>query len=117
MGNEFSNLTQSNKNTLKCYLAVNFHCQKALLEVLHNNGVPSDPVELYRFFDTQNNLAKIKQLQRNNVLKDDQVKLLLPQNQRTFSEKWDITLICVVIIKLLNTTSAKRKRRMENKGS
>ena len=90
--------TQSNKNTLKCYLAVNFHCQKALLVVLHNNGVPSDPVELYKFFNNTNNLDQIRRLENRKILKKDQVNLLLPQNQRTFSEKWDITLICVVII-------------------
>ena len=94
---EFSNIIQTQKNAVICYLAVNFHCQQSLLEVLHRNGIPDDPEELYKFFDTPDNKAKINQLKKN-VLKDDQVDLLLPQNQRTFSQKWDITLICVVII-------------------
>ena len=95
---EFSNIIQTQKNAVICYLAVNFHCQQSLLEVLHRNGIPDDPEELYKFFDTPDNKLKINQLKKKKVLKDDQVNLLLPQNQKTFSKKWDITLICVVII-------------------
>ena len=95
---EFSNIIQTQKNAVICYLAVNFHCQQSLLEVLHSNGIPADPEELYKFFDTPDNKLKINQLKKKKVLKDDQVNLLLPQNQKTFSKKWDITLICVVII-------------------
>ena len=98
MVNEFSKIIQTQKNGVICYLAVNYHCQQSLLEVLHSNGIPADPEELYKFFDTPNNKAEIHQLIKKKVLKDDQVNLLLPQNQRTFSQKWDITLICVVII-------------------
>ena len=96
MGNKFSSLTQIHKNALKCYLAVNHHCQQCLIQIMHNNGIPDDPEELYKFFDA--NKGKILQLRKQKVLFDDQVDLLLPQNQRTFSQKWDITLICVVII-------------------
>ena len=98
MVNEFSKIIQTQKNAVICYLAVNFHCQQSLLEVLHSNGIPADPEELYKFFDTPDNKLKINQLKKKKVLKDDQVNLLLPQNQKTFSKKWDITLICVVII-------------------
>ena len=98
MGNEYSSLTQIHKNAVKCYLAVNYHSQQALLEVLHNNGVPTDPEELYDFFNTIENKNKIDDLKKKRILKDDQINLLLPQNQKTFSKKWDITLICVVII-------------------
>ena len=95
MGNTLI-VTKKHENTIKCYLAINFHCQQALLEVLHSHGVPTDPEELYNFFIASK--AKIIQLGKKGVLKDDQIDLLLPQNQRTFSGKWDVTLICVVII-------------------
>ena len=95
MGTAYSSLTQKHENTIKCYLAINYHCKQALLKVLHSHDVPTDPEELYNFFVA--NKAKIMQL-KGRVLKDDQIDLLLPQNQRTFSGKWDVTLICVVII-------------------
>ena len=101
MGNESSKLIHKNRRPIKCYLAVNYHCQQALLEVVHDpnyNGLPKNEEELYQFFNKAENRNKIKKLQKQKVLKDDQVELLLPQNQRTFSEKWDVTLICVVII-------------------
>ena len=100
MGTEFSRLTQENQRSIKCYLAVNRHLQQALLDVVHDpqyDGIPVDPVELYKFFNQPNNIKIINNL-RKKVLKPDQISLLLPQNQRTFSSKWDITLICVVII-------------------
>ena len=100
MGNEFSKLTRENRRSIKCYLAVNLHCQQALLEVVHdpNYGIPSNEEDLYKFFDKAKNKSKIRNLIKKNLLKDDQVNLLLPQNQRTYSQKWDVTLICVVII-------------------
>ena len=98
MGSEIFNLIKTNKNAVKCYFAVNHHSHQALLEVLHSNGVPTDPEELYDFFGKKENKAKIRQLKEENVLMDDQINLLLPQDQRTFSEKWDITLIRVVIV-------------------
>ena len=100
MGNEFSNLTHENRRSIICYLTVNLHCQQALLEIVHNSnyGLPTNEEDLFKFFDKKENRKIIKDLQKKNVLKDDQVNLLLPQNQRTFSKKWDVTLICVVII-------------------
>ena len=98
MGNEFSRLTREHRKSIKCYLTVNLHCQQALLEVVHNNGLPKKEEDLYQFFNKPENRKKIFKLQKQKVLKDDQVELLLPQNQRTFSNKWDVTLICVVII-------------------
>lgn len=98
MVNEYSDIIQKNKNAVTCYLAVNYHCQQSLLEVLHSHNVPRDPQKLYDFFNTKENKAIIDELKKKKVLKDDQVKLLLPLNQRTFSNKWDITLTTVVII-------------------
>ena len=102
MGNEFSTLTDQNKKSIKCYFAVILHCRKALLEVLHDpqyNGLPLDDKKLYKFFAKKTNRNKIKRLKKKYDLKADQVDgLLLPQNQQTFSNKWDLALICVVII-------------------
>lgn len=100
MGTEFSKLSQENKRSIKCFLAVNRHLQKALLDIVHDQqcgGIPKDPEELYKFFNRSENIKKINKLRKINILKQDQVDLLLPQNQRTFSNKWDITLICLVI--------------------
>lgn len=107
MGTEFSRLTQENSRSIKCFLAVNRHLQQALLDVVHDpqyDGIPRDPVELYKFFNKYENIQKIKKLSKN-VLKQDQIDLLSPQNQRTFSNKWDITLICVVIINFTTVPS------------
>ena len=102
MGNEFSSLTHEKKKSIKCHLAVNFHCQQALLEVVHNNGLPKNEEELYQLFAKPENIKKIRNLQKKKLLKEDQVDLLLPQNQKTYSNKWDVTLICVVIINFTN---------------
>ena len=98
MGNDLSRqiLKPEHRRSIKCYIAVSCHLKDALLDVAHNpnhGGVPKDPAALYQFFDK--NKDKIKKLR---FLKEDQIDLLLTQNQRTFSDKWDITLICVVII-------------------
>ena len=101
MGNESSKLIHENRRSIIRYLAVRYHCQQALLEVAHDpnyNGLPKNEEELYQFFAKAENINKIRILQRQRILKDDQVDLLLPQNQKTYSNKWDITLICVVII-------------------
>ena len=103
MGNECSVSFNENKQWLKCLVAVNVHVRDALLEVLHIlGGIPSDPQRLYDFFADKKQQDKIKDLVKKKVLSADQVALLFPQNQRTFSSKWDITLICVVIINFSN---------------
>ena len=103
MGNKTSQLIHAPKDrrSIKCYIAVNRHLQQALLDVVHDpqyDGLPKDPEELYKFFNKQDNIKKINNLRKKNILKQDQIDLLLPQNQRTFSNKWDVTLISVVII-------------------
>ena len=105
MGNEFSKGFGENKEWLKCLVAVNVHIRDALLEVLHDplrGGIPSDPQELYDFFQEKEQQDKIKALKKKRVLNDHQIALLLPQNQRTFSEKWDVTVTCAVIINFSN---------------
>ena len=103
MGNKTSGLIHAPKDrrSIKCYIAVNRHLQQALLDVVHDpqyDGLPKDPEELYKFFNKQDNIKKINNLRKKKILKQDQIDLLLPQNQRTFSNKWDVTLISVVII-------------------
>ena len=86
---------------LKCLVAVNIHIRNALLEVLHDprrGGIPSGSQELYEFFQEKEQQDKIKDLQEKRVLNSDRLYLLLPQEKRTLSHKWNITLICVVII-------------------
>ena len=105
IGNKCSENFNKNKQWLKCLVAVNELTRGALLEVLHDaqlGGVPSDPQKLYDFFQEKKQQDKIKELVKKRLLSTDQVALLLPQNKQTCSEKWDITLICVVIINFSN---------------
>ena len=105
MGNEFSQRFDENKQWLRCLVAVNVYIRDALLEVLHDplrGGIPSDPQKLYDFFLEKKQQDKIKKLQKKGVLNLVQIALLLPQNQRTFSRKWDVTVTCVVIITFSN---------------
>ena len=101
MGNNLSRnfLNPENRRSIKCYLAVNRHLQQALLDVVHDpqyGGIPRDPEELHKFFIANKKI--IDKLQKKNILKQDQINLLFQPNQRTFSDKWDITLICVIIL-------------------
>ena len=101
MESEFWKSVNKNKPWVKCMFAVNVHTRHSLLEVLHDplrGGIPLDPQELYDFFQDKDQQDKIKDLQKRRILNANQIDLLLPQNQRTFSLKWDVTLICVIII-------------------
>ena len=102
MGNTLSsyNLKPEHRRSIKCYIAVCYHLKEALLDVVHDQqygGIPRDPTALYQFFNQPNNIQKINKL-RKKILKQDQYDLLLPNDQKTCSKKWDITLICLVII-------------------
>ena len=121
MGTELSKFISENNNSVKCFFAVNFHCQQALLEVVHDpkyKGVPLDETDLYNFFynffNKPENQRKISDLKRKNILKQDQIALLLPQNQRTISKKWDITLTCVVILNFIDLLPANIKAFVES---
>ena len=108
MGTNFSShfLKPEHRRSTKCYIAVNSHLKEALLDVVHDEqyGIKRDPEELYKFFNRKENVEKINKLEEKRVLSQDQIDLLYQQNQRTFSDKWDITLICILII---NFTSLK----------
>ena len=76
----------------------------SLLQILHNtagdtsyDGLLQDPHQLYQ--EIQNNHRnKIDRLQRRNILKQDQIDLIFPPNDnKTDSSKFDITLICILI--------------------
>ena len=81
----------------------------SLLNVFHNvsgdtsyNGLPSNPKDLYKELD-QNHKATLTKLQRNGVLKQDQMLLIFPKNkQETYSDKFDVTLLVVLIINCCN---------------
>jgi len=81
--------------------------KKALLCVLHNKtafdnnktsyvGLPEDPAALYKVF--ANKYRVVKKLNRKGALQKEQVDgLLQPNDNKVFSEKFDITLIVVLI--------------------
>ena len=81
----------------------------SLLNVFHNvsgdtsyNGLPSNPKDLYREL-YQNHKAILMKLQKNGVLKQDQMLLIFPKNkQQTYSDKFDVTLLVVLIINCCN---------------
>ena len=89
-------------------LAIFLHgpLKETLLHVLHNkskdvtyNGLPEDPSALYtQLLTTHQNT--INSLVKKNVLKKDQLELLLPTNghKKTYSNTFDITLLVVLII-------------------
>ena len=76
----------------------------SLLRILNNtandpsyDGLPQDPHQLFK--ELQNNHGnKINQLKRKKILKQDQIDLIFPPNDnKTDSSKFDITLICIII--------------------
>ena len=76
-----------------------------LLCVLHNKnngnyqGLPEDPLQLYYELSTTHK-PTINALVKKRVLKQDQLKLLLPSDgsQKTDSQAFDVTLIVLLII-------------------
>ena len=78
--------------------------KNALLRILHNtkndasyDGLPTDPHQLYQEFQTKH-ADIINELKRKKILKQDQCNLIFPPNDnKTDSSKFDITLICILI--------------------
>ena len=78
--------------------------KNALLNILHNianneiyDGLPTDPHQLYQEFQTKH-ADIINELKRKKILKQDQYDLIFPPNDnKTDSSKFDITLICILI--------------------
>ena len=85
-------------------LAIFLHdlLKNSLIWVLHNklndpsyDGLPEDPYKLYEFFK---NHKTLQQLIKNKKLQQDQINLIFPPNDnRTFSSKFDVTLTCFLI--------------------
>ena len=81
----------------------------SLLNLFHNvsgdtsyNGLPSNPKDLYRELD-QNHKGTLMKLQQKGVLKQDQMLLIFPNHRKeTFSDKFDVTLLVVLIINCCN---------------
>ena len=81
----------------------------SLLNVFHNvsadtsyNGLPSNPKDLYIELN-QNHKFALMNLQQKGVLKQDQMLLIFPKNkQETYSDKFDVTLLAVLIINCCN---------------
>jgi len=76
----------------------------ALLRILHNTsnrpdyyGLPDNPTDLYNELHTKYQ-GKINKLHRKGVLQNDQIELIFPPGDtKTFSDKFDVTLIVVLI--------------------
>ena len=78
--------------------------KQSLLHVLHNKdynsykGLPDAPSDLYTELSTTHKQT-IDNLLKNNVLKKDQLEILLPTNgdNKTYSDAFDVTLLVVLI--------------------
>ena len=70
--------------------------KESLLKVFHK-VLPRNPKDLYRELDN-NHKVTLTMLQRNGVLKQDQMLLIFPKNkQETYSSTFDVTLLAVLI--------------------
>lgn len=90
---------------IRVNLAVELHIKDALLDILHNSsndpsyqGLPTNGYLLYQRM-VQFKTSHGKKLAR--VLKQDQWDTLCPNSGISNSQEWDITLITVVIINVL----------------
>ena len=78
--------------------------KESLLGVLHNlsgdtsyDGLPTNPKDLYREFD-KNHRFTLNKLLGKGILKKDHMQLIFPPNkQETYSNKFDVTLLAVLI--------------------
>ena len=79
--------------------------KESLRDVLHNvsndatyQGLPIRPADLYRELD-QNHKPKLRKLLQIGVLKQDQMLLIFPPNSNeAHSDKFDVTLLAILII-------------------
>ena len=85
--------------------------KESLRDVLHNvsndatyQGLPIRPADLYRELD-QNHKATLRKLLQIGVLKQDQMLLIFPPNSKeTHSDKFDVTLLAILIINCTTLT-------------
>ena len=97
---------KDNENWFRLAVAQRGPVKQKLSDVLHNKtndncyqGLPEDPSKLYHELSTTHK-PTIVALKKKKVLNDGQIELLLPTNGdiKTFSEKFDVTLIVLLII-------------------
>lgn len=93
---------------IRVNLGVELHVKKALLDILHNfhndgsyDGLPKDPQQLY--IQMQQFKSTMSGCLSPRVLNTDQWDKICPPNENSvLSDKWDITIIIVVIINWTN---------------
>ena len=95
--------------------------KESLRDVLHNvsndttyQGLPIRPADLYRELD-QNHKSTLIKLLKNGVLKQDQMLLIFPPNSNeTHSDKFDVTLLAILIINCTTLTPPSTGWRNKN---
>ena len=105
----FATILKDYENWLRYGTFVHEPLKSSLRDVLHNTsgdasytGLPSNPSDLYHEFDI-NHRETLNKLLQKRVINYDQMMLLLPiNNQETNSEKFDVTLLVVIIINFTN---------------
>ena len=103
--NTHQKIIKDNENWFRLSTAQRGPVKQKLSDILHNKnndkyqGLPEDPLQLYHELSTTHK-PKIDVLKKKKVLNDDQIELLMPTNgdKKTFSEKFDVTLIVLLII-------------------
>ena len=77
--------------------------KQALLQILHNkandptyDGLPQDHHQLYQILFNKYQ-KKLLQLKAKGILQQNQYDLIFPNDNKTDSSKFDITLICILI--------------------
>ena len=97
------------ENWLRYGMFVHEPLKTSLRDVLHNTsgdasytGLPRNPSDLYHELDTYHRDTLNKLLQKR-VINNDQMMLFLPIDKKeTHSEKFDVTLLVVIIINFTN---------------
>ena len=104
------------ENWLHYGLFVHEPLTTSVRNVLHNIsndpsyvGLPVDPVELYNEL-YHNHKPTLKKLQHKGILKRDQMMLLFPDSERTYSENMQIPLLVVLIRNCTNLRPPKNGR-------
>jgi len=94
--------------------------KESLLVVLHNTsnenyvGLPTDPSDLYQTLKNTHH-RKITQLSAKNVLNQEKLNLIFPPGDtKTYSAKFDITIIVVLIINCTTLTEPLNSWRDKN---
>ena len=87
--------TQQQKNGFKQQL-LREKSTKCLQDLFHQT-FSRNPATLFQELSQKVNKDKLDKLKKKGVLKDDQYDLIFPPSQQTDSEKFDITLLFLLI--------------------